>query len=151
MLQTTSTTALFTSKRNCKKIYYCLEPTLSDVRSELKVTVIYDGECEFCEQSVKWIARNLAITALPFQTADLAPFNLTRQQCAEQVYVLSEGGTYGGADGIAYLLKRRGNTFLWISIKASGKLARIVYKWIATHRNTWPIKVATKILIRLNR
>ena len=116
-----------------------------------QITVIFDGQCEFCKQSVTWIARKLEITAIPFQTSDLSPFNLTREQCAKQVYVVSAGHTYGGSDGIAYLLKQRGNTFLYLSIKATGPIARIVYKWIATHRNSWPIKVATKILTYLNR
>jgi predicted DCC family thiol-disulfide oxidoreductase YuxK len=116
-----------------------------------QITVVFDGECEFCKQSVAWIARKLEITAIPFQTADLSPFNLTREQCAKQVYVVSAGNTYGGSDAIAYLLKQRGNTFLYLSIKATGPVARIVYKWIATHRNSWPIKVATKLLTFLNR
>ncbi len=116
-----------------------------------QITVIFDGECEFCKQSVTWIARKLEITAIPFQTADLSLFNLTREQCAKQVYVISERKTYGGSDAIAYLVKQRGNTFLYLSIKATGPIARIVYKWIATHRNSWPIKLATKILTYLNR
>lgn len=116
-----------------------------------QITVIYDGQCEFCLQSVTWIQSNLELTALPFQTADLTPFHLTREQCAKQVYVISEGDTYGGSDAIAYLLKQRGNTVLYLFIKATGPVARIVYKWIATHRNSWPIKVATKLLTFLNR
>jgi len=116
-----------------------------------QITVIFDGQCEFCKQSVTWIARKLEITAIPFQTADLSPFNMTREQCAKQVYVISGSHTYGGSGAIAYLLKQRGNTFLYLSIKATGPVARIVYKWIATHRNSWPIKIATKFLTYLNR
>jgi predicted DCC family thiol-disulfide oxidoreductase YuxK len=116
-----------------------------------QITVIYDGECEFCKQSVSWIEQKLKISAIPFQTADLSPFNLTREQCAKQVYVISEGGTYGGATGIAYLLKQRGNTLLYLSTKISGPIARNAYKWIARHRSSWPVKLATKILTYLNR
>jgi len=116
-----------------------------------QITVIFDGDCEFCKQSVNWIQGKLEITAIPFQTADLSPFNLTREKCAQQVYVISAGHTYGGSDGIAYLLKQRGNTFLYLSIKAFGPVARIVYKWIATHRNSWPINLATRLLTFLNR
>ncbi len=115
-----------------------------------QITVIYDGECEFCKQSVSWIEQKLEISAIPFQTADLAPFNLTLEQCAKQVYVISEGSTYGGAAGIAYLLKQRGNTFLYFSIKATGPIARITYKWIASHRSSWPIRLATRLLTYLN-
>jgi predicted DCC family thiol-disulfide oxidoreductase YuxK len=116
-----------------------------------QITVIYDGQCEFCLQSVNWIQRKLQITALPFQSADLAPFNLTREQCAKQVYVISPSATYGGADAIAFLLNQRGNKVLSAAIKLSGKLGHAGYKWIATHRGSWPIKVATRFLIFLNR
>jgi predicted DCC family thiol-disulfide oxidoreductase YuxK len=115
-----------------------------------QITVIFDGQCHFCQQSVTWIARKLTITALPFQTSDLAPFNLSKEQCAKQVYVVSQGSTYGGAAAIAFLLKKRGNRLLWLSIKISGPLARIVYKWIATHRNSIPVKLASRILQYLN-
>jgi predicted DCC family thiol-disulfide oxidoreductase YuxK len=116
-----------------------------------QITVIFDGECEFCKQSVTWIQRKLTVTALPFQTTDLTPFNLTREQCAKQVYVISEGYTYGGAAGIAYLLKQRGNTLLWLKIKIAGPFGRAGYRWIASHRNSWLVKLATKVLTFLNR
>jgi predicted DCC family thiol-disulfide oxidoreductase YuxK len=115
-----------------------------------QMTVIYDGECEFCKQSVSWIEQKLKISAIPFQTADLSPFSLTREQFAKQVYVISDGSTYGGAAGIAYLLKQRGNTLMYLSIKATGPLARITYKWIASHRSSWPVKLATRLLTYLN-
>ena len=117
----------------------------------MKISVIYDGDCQFCEQSVNWIQRKLQIIALPFQTADLAPFILTREQCAKQVYVISGSTTYAGADAIAFLLNQRGNKVLSLAIRASGKLGHAGYKWIATHRSSWPIKVATKLLTFLNR
>ncbi len=113
--------------------------------------VIFDGECEFCRQAITWIQRKVQITALPFQTADLAPFNLTREQCSKQVYVIAEGKTLGGAEGIAYLLKQRGNSIQSTIITISGPLGRAGYRWIAGHRNSLPIKFATKVLTFLNR
>ena len=115
-----------------------------------QITVIFDGQCEFCQQSVAWIQRKLDITALPFQTSDLSSFNLTREQCAKQVYVVSDGITYGGAVAIAFLLKRRGNKIQSGLITASGPIGRAGYRWIAGHRNSWPVKFATKVLTRLN-
>jgi len=115
-----------------------------------QLKVIFDGQCQFCQQSVTWIQRKLEITALPFQTADLSSFNLTREQCAKQVYVVSDGATYGGAAAIAFLLKRRGN---WIQsglITASGPIGRAGYHWIAGHRNSWSVKLSTRILTYLN-
>jgi predicted DCC family thiol-disulfide oxidoreductase YuxK len=116
-----------------------------------QITVIFDGQCEFCQQSVTWIQRKLVIIALPFQSADISAYNLTRQQCAQQVYVISDGITYGGAAAIAFLLKRRGNRIQSGLITASGPIGRASYRWIASHRNSWPVKVATKVLIFLNR
>ena len=116
-----------------------------------QITVIFDGQCEFCQQSVTWIKRKVAINELPFQTSDLTPFNLSKEECAKQVYVVSQGTTYGGAEAIAFLLNRRGNRLLWVSIKILGPLGRAGYRWIAAHRNSLPVKVATKILTKLNR
>ena len=116
-----------------------------------QITVIYDGQCEFCQQSVTWIQRTLEITAMPFQTSDLSSFNLTREQCAKQVYVISDGTTYGGAAAIAFLLKNRGNRFQSTFITISGPVGRSAYRWIASHRKSWPVKIATKVLTFLNR
>jgi predicted DCC family thiol-disulfide oxidoreductase YuxK len=116
-----------------------------------QITVIYDGQCEFCQQSVTWIQRKLVITALPFQLSDLAPFNLSKEQCAKQVYVVSDGITYEGAAAIALLLKRRGNRIQSGLITASGPVGRAGYRWIASHRNSWPVKLSTRILTYLNR
>ena len=116
-----------------------------------QITVIFDGQCEFCQQSVTWIQRKLVITALPYQKSDLAPFNLTKEQCAKQVYVISAGITYGGAAAIAFLLKRRGNRIQSGLITASGPIGRAGYRWIASHRNSIPVKLATRIVQYLNR
>ena len=115
-----------------------------------QITVIFDGKCVFCQQSVTWIQRKLVITALPYQTSDLAPFNLTNEQCAKQVYVISSGMTYGGATAIAFLLKRRGNRIQSGLITASGPIGRAGYRWIARHRNSFPVKLATRLLQYLN-
>ena len=115
-----------------------------------QITVIFDGQCQFCRQSVRWIQRKLAITALPFQSSDLSSFNLTREQCAKQVYVVSDGVNYGGAAAIAFLLKRRGNKIQSGLITASGPIGRASYRWIASHRNSLPVKLATRILTYLN-
>lgn len=116
-----------------------------------QITVIFDGECEFCKQSVLWMQQKLQITALGFQSAELSAFNLTLEQCAQQVYVISDGSTYGGAEAIAFLLKKRGNRALSAVITISDGLGRTGYRWIASHRNSWPVKFATKVLIFLNR
>jgi len=115
------------------------------------ITVIFDGDCEFCQQSITWIQRKLVVDAIAFQTADLQPFNLTKEQCAKQVYVVSDSITYAGADAIRYLLKKRGNKVGAILLGATGNVGRAGYRWIASHRSSWVIKVATRVLYLLNK
>ncbi len=111
-----------------------------------KITVIYDGECEFCKQSLTWLQHKLKVRALPFQSSDLAPFNLTLEQCAKQVWAITEGGQYGGADAIALLLHHRGNTLLARLIRVSGELGRGAYRAVASNRNSIPVTMMTRVL-----
>jgi predicted DCC family thiol-disulfide oxidoreductase YuxK len=115
------------------------------------ITVIFDGDCEFCRQSVTWIQRKLLVKAIAFQTADLQPFNLTREQCAKQVYVITDSDVYGGADAIRYLLKQRGNRVGAMLLGATGNVGRAGYRWVASHRDSWVVKVATRVLYLLNK
>ena len=115
------------------------------------ITVIFDGDCEFCQQSITWIQRKLVVDAIAFQTADLQPFDLTKEQCAKQVYVITNSEVYGGADAIRYLLKKRGNKVGAILLGATGNVGRAGYRWVASHRNSWVIKVATRVLYLLNK
>ena len=115
------------------------------------ITVIFDGDCEFCQQSITWIQRKLVVEAIAFQTADLQPFNLTKEQCAKQVYVITNSEVYGGADAIRYLLKKRGNKVSAFLLGTTGDIGRAGYRWVASHRNSLLIKLATRILTQLNR
>ena len=117
----------------------------------LDITVIYDGQCRFCIAALNWTRLKLSLTALPFQSTDLTPFNLSKEECAKEVVVIAEGATYRGATAIAYLLKVRGNTALSLAITASGKLGHIGYRWVASHRNSVLIKTVTHLLERAAR
>ncbi|CAN2187677.1 COG3011 Predicted thiol-disulfide oxidoreductase [Candidatus Nanopelagicaceae bacterium] len=116
-----------------------------------KATVIFDGECRFCLASLNWLRSNLDIDAHPFQSADLAHFHLTRAQCEKEVIALIDGTVYGGAQAVAQLLALRGNRNLSRYVKASGKLGDLGYRWVATHRNSLPVKVLTVVLERAAR
>jgi predicted DCC family thiol-disulfide oxidoreductase YuxK len=91
------------------------------------------------------------VDAMAFQTADLQPFNLTLEQCAKQLYVVTDSDTYAGADAARYLLYLRGNKIAARLLGMSGNLGRTGYRWVASHRNTWPIKIATRVLYFLNK
>ena len=116
-----------------------------------RATLIFDGECEFCQQSLIWLEKKLDVDAIAFQTGDLQPFKLTREQCAKQIYVITDSDTYAGADAVRYLLHLRGNRIAARLLGINGNLGRAGYRWVASHRNTWPIKIATRALYFLNR
>jgi hypothetical protein len=110
----------------------------------LDITVIFDGECRFCIAAINWTRLKLSLTALPFQSTDLTPFGLTKDECAKEVVVIA----YRGATAIAYLLKRRGNSAPSLAITASGKLGHLGYRWVASHRKSALIKAMTRLLER---
>jgi len=113
-----------------------------------EITVIYDGQCELCKNSINWVQRRLPITALDFHTAELATLGLTKQQCSREVFVITDHTRASGAAAVAFLLTRRGNRFLATLITFSGPLARITYRWIADNRNTWPVRALSSLLAR---
>lgn len=113
-----------------------------------EIVVLTDGECHFCEVTLKWVEKKLVLRAIAYQSADLASFGLTYQECTKAVHVIHDGKTYRGADAIACLLRQRGNVVLSTIIRAAGPLARYGYKWVAGHRNSWIIRIATRIIER---
>lgn len=113
-----------------------------------EIVVLTDGECRFCEATMKWVEEKLELEAIAYQRADLALYGLTYEECSSAVHALHAGKIYVGADAIAFLLTRRGNRFLGFIVRASGPLGRFGYKWVAGNRNSWIIRFVTKLLER---
>jgi predicted DCC family thiol-disulfide oxidoreductase YuxK len=112
------------------------------------IIVLTDGKCRFCEATLSWVQKKLVVDAIAFQEADLSKYGLNYKECSEALHVLFGGKVYVGSDAIAYLLGRRGNYMLGFIVRASGPLGRFGYKWVAGHRNTWVIKLATRLIER---
>ena len=112
------------------------------------IVVLTDGECRFCEATMKWVEQKLDLDAIAYQRADLGFYGLTYEECSQAVHVVHAGKVYVGADAIAYLLGRRGNYILGFIVRTSGPLGKFGYKWVASHRNSWLIRMATRILER---
>jgi predicted DCC family thiol-disulfide oxidoreductase YuxK len=118
------------------------------LKNNSQITVIYDGECRFCQASIDWLVLKLDFAAHPFQSADLASFNLTRDECAKEVIAIHSGKIFRGSEAITALLRARGNRFPAAFIAASGPIGRASYRWVATHRNSALIKFTTLVLER---
>lgn len=113
-----------------------------------EIVVLTDGECRFCEATMAWVAKKVVVEAIAYQRADLDFYELTYEECSKAVHVLHSGKVYVGSDAIAFLLGRRGNYILGFIVRASGPLGRFGYKWVAGHRNSWVIRLATRLIER---
>jgi predicted DCC family thiol-disulfide oxidoreductase YuxK len=115
-----------------------------------QIVVIYDGQCQFCQASIDWIAQKIVVDAKAFQDIDLVSYGLTFDQCSKSVHVVTEGTMFVGAAAIAYLLKKRVNRALSLLITTSGIFGRWGYQWVSTHRNSFVVKVAHRLLNQSN-
>ena len=113
--------------------------------------IIYDGECNFCLQCVKWIGKKLDIRSIAFQSADLAKYGLTLNQCRQQVFVIDGDKKYGAIDAVIFLLKNRGNKILSKFLQLLGPLSSWGYFWVATHRGSLIVRLLGRILFRLSK
>jgi len=116
-----------------------------------EIVVIYDGDCQFCQESLTWLQQKVQVTALAFKNTDLSQYGLTLEECAKSVFVIHENKTRAGASAIAFLLNKRGNKISSLIIILSGILARLSYAWISSHRNSRFVLLLTKILRYANK
>jgi predicted DCC family thiol-disulfide oxidoreductase YuxK len=115
-----------------------------------QIVVIYDGQCQFCQASIDWIEQRLVVDAKAFQNADLASYGLTFDQCSKSVHVVADDTVFVGAAAIAYLMKKRGNRVLSLLITTSGIFGRWGYQWVSTHRNSFLVRLAHRLLNQSN-
>jgi len=108
-----------------------------------RATLIYDGECGFCRETVaivsKW-DRERRLTLIPFQEeARVAAFQIPLPALAAAMHlVLPDGRVLAGADAAADLLRLLpGKRWLAHMFAVPGVLpvARQVYAWIARQRH----------------
>jgi predicted DCC family thiol-disulfide oxidoreductase YuxK len=115
-----------------------------------ELTVIYDGECGFCKECVRWVEKKTVITALSFQSADLARYGVTYERCSKEVVVVINGKVFGGASAVAKLLRASGYKNLATLLTLSGALGRTGYSWVAANRNSATIRLLHRALRAIN-
>ena len=113
-----------------------------------EISVIYDGTCELCNNSINWLQKKINIKALDFHSADLSQFGLSLEQCSREVFVVIGTKQLSGAGAVAYLLRVRGNKVLSILITLSGPIGRSGYRWVAGNRNSAPVKLLSFLIKR---
>jgi predicted DCC family thiol-disulfide oxidoreductase YuxK len=115
------------------------------------IFIIFDGDCRFCIESLRWIQQRVDLTALSFQQIDFEKDEwirrgITYQQCSNEVVIFTSELQLSGAEAIAFLLNARGHTGISWAIKKLGRLSQSAYRWVARNRNSLIIKLVTRYL-----
>ena len=110
------------------------------------ITVIYDGQCQLCQNSINWLGKKLKFEAIGYQVAPVEKFGLTLAQCEKQVYAVVGEKKYGGVAAVIFLLNARGNRIAAFLLKSSGPLGNFAYKMIAANRRSVFVKVLSKLI-----
>ncbi len=113
--------------------------------SNQKIVLIFDGDCGFCTSTSKYIAKRskVPIEIIPWQYVDFINLPITKEDCADQVYLLVDGKPFGGHEGFAMILRVQPNAFIrFIGSVAMSKALRWfskpTYRLVAKYRHKLP-------------
>lgn len=103
--------------------------------------LVYDGECKFCMWCVRFLMRRTRrpLVCVAYQTADLTPLGLTREQCELAVQWVATDGRQQSANFAAAAALRNARLpypLLGVIINWPGirKLAAFAYGQVAQRR-----------------
>ena len=113
------------------------------------ITVIYDGQCQLCQNSINWLSKKLKFEALGYQVAPVEQFGLTLAQCEKQVYAVEGEKKFGGVSAVIFLLNARGNRIAAFLLKSSGPLGNFAYKMIAANRKSVFVRTLSRLIKKL--
>lgn len=113
------------------------------------ITVIYDGQCQLCRNSINWLGKKLSFNALSYQGAPLDQYGLSITECEKQVYAISDLRKYAGVSAVIFLLSARGNKVSALILKVSGPLGAAGYKLIASNRQSLFVRGLSRFIKRI--
>ena len=113
------------------------------------ITVIYDGNCQLCLNSINWLKKKLAFNALSYQSAPLAQYGLTLTECEKQVYAIADLKKYAGISAVIFLLNARGNKVSAFILKVSGPIGAFGYKLIASNRQSLFVRGLSRFIKKI--
>ena len=110
--------------------------------SDASPTLIYDGDCDFCQRCASWIATRLptGTPVMAAQEADLAAAGLSEQQVTDAAWWIDTDGTqHRGHRAIAESLRACGGSWARLGrlliLPGVSLLAAGVYELIARNRH----------------
>ena len=105
-------------------------------------TLVYDGDCEFCDRTVRLLKRwdlQDRVRPIPLQSARLATYGISRSAAEEAMHLVSPAGeVWRGAEAAREIfgLMPGGRPLAWLfRVPGVLRLAERVYAWIARRRH----------------
>ena len=115
----------------------------------MTITVIYDGNCQLCSNSINWLGKKLSFNALSYQSAPLDQYGLSLTECEKHAYAISESKKYAGISAVIFLLNARGNKVSAFILKVSGPIGAAGYKLIASNRQSLFVRGLSRFIKRI--
>lgn len=105
--------------------------------------LIYDGDCAFCKQSLKWALDKLPefCRYVAYQKVDFAEFGLQLSDVQSQVWLIEGDRKHGGHRAVSWLFRQQksiGWRSLGLVLDAFSPISAIVYRWVAKNRHRLP-------------
>ncbi len=105
--------------------------------------LIYDGDCAFCKQSLKWALDKLPAFCryVAFQKVDFNALGLNLADVQQQVWLIDGDRKLGGHLAVSWLFRNQpalGWRVLGWLIKAFSPISALVYRWVAKNRHRLP-------------
>ena len=109
------------------------------------MTLVYDGDCEFCTRLARWVARHDRrgrVSPRPNQEPWLIEaLGLTRAEVDRASWAVEKGGRFEGAAGISRVLRELGGGWRLLGslylLPPVGWLEDRYYKRVARRRSWW--------------
>jgi predicted DCC family thiol-disulfide oxidoreductase YuxK len=110
-----------------------------------RLTLVYDGQCEFCTRLARWVERHDSrgrVVARPNQEPGLIEsLGLSRAEVDRASWAVERGGRFEGAAGISRVLRELGGGWRLLgsvySVPPIGWLEDRYYKRVARRRRWW--------------
>ena len=105
--------------------------------------LIYDGDCAFCKQSLKWALDKLPAFCryVAFQKVDFNEFGLQLSDVRSQVWLIAGEKRLGGHRAVSWLFRQQ-KSLGWRTLGALidwfSPISALVYRWVAKNRHRLP-------------
>jgi predicted DCC family thiol-disulfide oxidoreductase YuxK len=105
--------------------------------------LIYDGDCAFCKQSLKWALEKFPefCRYVAFQKVDFDEFGLKLADVQSQVWLIEGEKRLGGHRAVSWLFRQQKSLWwrtLGALIDAFSPISALVYRWVANNRHRLP-------------